>query len=338
MTHTMVRALSRSFAGPLAALALAHVAGTVGFKLIGGPDTGWVDSLYMTFITIATIGYGEVVDVSSPGARIFTMAIGATGIAIVYYILAKMTMFLVADEVSIALRRRKMLKRIESLEKHYIICGIGRVGGNVAQELASTGRPYVAVDVSQQHIDLHRGRHPDALWVHGDGSQDEVLQQAGIARAAGVFAITGDDSRNLVITLSAKQLNRSARVVARCHEVTFIDKIRMVGADVVVSPDFTGGMRMASSMIRPHVVSFLDEMLRTDGGLRVEEIEVPPGFSGARLGALGLRGPEYVLLAVRTGQRWIFNPQDDVEILAGHALVFMSDPRARRALEIRLGG
>jgi voltage-gated potassium channel len=338
VTRTIVRAFYRSFAGPLAALVLAHAVGTVGFRVIAGPGSSWLDCLYMTFITIATIGYGEVIDVSSPAGRIFTMLVGATGIAIVYYILAKMTMFLVAGEVNVALRRRKMLKRIESLARHYIVCGIGRVGTNVAQELAATDRPYVAVDVNQHHIDAYRERYPEAPYVHGDASEDEVLRQAGISRAAGVFAITGDDSRNLVITLSAKQLNAAVRVVARCHEVNYIEKMRMVGADVIVSPDFTGGMRMASSMIRPHVVSFLDEMLRADGGLRVEEMEMPPTFPGGTVGSLELRGPDYVLLAVRDGGKWIFNPGDDVQIGPGDALVFMSNPQARKALERKLTG
>jgi voltage-gated potassium channel len=338
VTRTVVRALYRSFAGPLAALVAAHAVGTVGFRAIAGPDYSWLDCLYMTFITIATIGYGEVVDVSSPAGRIFTMLVGASGIAIVYYMLAKMTMFLVAGELNVALRRRKMLKQIESLAGHYIVCGIGRVGSNVAQELAETDRPYVAVDVNQHRIDEHRERRPDALYVHGDGGEDEVLRQAGVARAAGVFAITGDDSRNLVITLSAKQLNPAVRVVARCHEINYVEKMRMVGADAVVSPDFTGGMRMASSMVRPHVVSFLDEMLRADGGLRVEEMELPPTFPGGRIGALGLRGPDYVLLAVRAGQKWIFNPGDELELAPGNALVFMSNPQARKALQRRLAG
>ena len=227
-----------------------------------------------------------------------------------------------------------MQARIDKLENHFIVCGIGRVGSNVANELSVTGRPYVIVDINQHKIDEYRERHPDALYAHGDGSEDEILVRTGVGRAAGVFAITGEDSKNLVVTLSAKQLNPRARVVARCHEVNYIEKIRMVGADAIVSPDFTGGMRIASSMIRPHVVSFMDEMLRADAGLRMEEVHVPGTFAGDALSDLRLhRSAEYVLLAVRAGEKWLFNPQQDCKLRPGYALIVMATPEGRKALE-----
>ncbi len=327
----------RAFGGPLAALVLAHAVGTIGYRIIGGPKYSLLDCLYMTFITIATIGYGEVVSLAdSPSGRIFTMLIGSVGIGIVYYMLAKMTMFLVAGEVNVVLRRRNMLKSISKLDGHYILCGIGRVGSNVAHELSVTHRPYVVIDTNQAHIDAYRERYSDALYLHGDASEDDLLLNAGIANARGVFAVTGDDAKNLVITLSAKQLKPEARVVARCHEINYIEKMRTVGADAIVSPDFTGGMRIASSMIRPQVVNFLDEMLRSDNNLRVEEIHVPQGFGGATLSALGLRDKDYVLMAVRTGANWQFNPQEDFSVQPGHALIVMTTPAGRTALERKL--
>jgi voltage-gated potassium channel len=339
MTGTIVHSFYRTFAGPLAALVLAHAVGTIGYRIIGGPQYSLLDCLYMTFITIATIGYGEVVSLTdSPVGRIFTMVIGSVGIGTVYYMLAKMTMFLVAGEVNVALRRRNMLKSISKLNGHYIVCGIGRVGSNVAHELSVTDRPYVVIDTSQAHIDAYRERYADALYLHGDASDDEILLNAGIGRAAGIFAVTGDDAKNLVITLSAKQLNAAARVVARCHEVNYIEKIRKVGADAIVSPDFTGGMRIASAMIRPQVVNFLDEMRRSDDGVRVEEVRVPDGFAGRSLGELGLRDQHYVLMAVRAGGRWQFNPQESEPVQAGNTLIVMTTPAGRAALERKLAG
>jgi len=338
MPSSIVRSFYQAFAGPIAALLAAHAVGTIGYRIIGGPHYSLLDCLYMTFITIATIGYEEVVDVShSPAGRIFTMFIGATGIGIVYYMLAKVTMFLVAGEVNVALRRRKMLKRIASMKGHYIVCGIGRVGSNVAHELSVTSRPYVVIDTDQANIDSHLERYGEVTHLQGDASEDELLVQAGIQHAAGVFAVTGDDAKNLVITLSAKQLNPAVRVVARCHEVNYIDKIRKVGADAIVSPDFTGGMRIASSMIRPHVVSFLDEMLRADNHLRVEEINVPAGFKPVRLGDLGLKSRDYVLMAVRTGGQWLFNPQDNALVEPGQSLIVMTTPAGRLDIQRRVG-
>ncbi|MBM3347902.1 MAG: potassium channel protein, partial [Betaproteobacteria bacterium] len=312
---------------------------TIGYRIIGGPKYLLLDCLYMTFITVATIGYGEIISLADGSSgRIFTMVIGSMGIGIVYFMLAKMTMFLVAGEVNVELRRRNMLKSISKLNGHYIVCGIGRVGSNVALELSVTDRPYVVIDTNQAHIDAYRERYADALYLHGDASEDDILLNAGIGKAAGVFAVTGDDAKNLVITLSATQLNAAARVVARCHEVNYIEKIRKVGADAIVSPDFTGGMRIASSMIRPQVVNLLDEMRRTEDGLRVEEVHVPGSFSGCSLGELGLRDQHHVLMAVRAGERWQFNPRESELVQAGNTLIVMTTPAGRVSLERKLGG
>ena len=327
----------RRIGTPLALLALLHLIGTIGYKLIGGPRYSLVDCLYMTFITIATIGYGEVVDLSqSPGGRIFTMIIGWAGIANTWYMMSMITAFIVEGEINVALRRKRMLNSIARLNGHYIVCGIGRVGTNVAHELEVTGRQYVIIDMSQASIDGYRERYADTLCVHGDASDDGVLEQAGLAKAAGVFAVTGDDAKNLVITLSAKQANATVRVVARCHEVGYIEKIRKVGADDIVSPDFTGGMRIASAMVRPHVVNFLDQMLRSDRSLRVEEIAVRRN-AGSRLGNLDLKSREHILLAIRGPTGTQFNPADDQTVEAGDVLVVMTTPDGRAALESRFG-
>ncbi len=335
---TLLRSFYLTYGGPLAMLVLLHAIGTIGYRLIGGVQYSLLDCFYMSFITIATIGYSEVVDVShSAVGRLFTVFIGAGGIGTVYYTLAKMTMSLVSGELDIVLRRRNMRKRMSELKQHYIVCGTGRVGSNVAHELAMTGHDYVVIDTNQAHIDAYRERYSDTLYLHGDASDDELLLEAGLHHAAGVFAVTGDDAKNLVITLSAKQLNPSVRVVARCHEVNYIEKIRRVGADDIVSPDYTGGMRIASSMIRPHVVSFLDEMLRADGSMRVEQVSVPAGFAGGSVGEIVPRSREYILMAMCSGGQWSFNPADDARIAGGHTLVLMTSPEGRRSVARRVG-
>ena len=226
-----------------------------------------------------------------------------------------------------------MQDRIDKLENHYIICGVGRVGTNVAHELYVTGRPFVAVEDAQAAIEVFHDKYPKTLVLHGDSSDDDVLRQAGIERAAGLFAVTGDDGKNLLITLTAKQLNPALRVVARSHEVRNIDKLKRVGADSIVSPDFTGGMRIASSMVRPAVVSFLDEMLRSDNRLRVEEVHIPESFQTRPLGDFITGSRDYILLAVRTGEDWQFNPPANTLIGPGTTLVVMVNPEGRGTLE-----
>jgi len=324
----------RRFAAPALALAGVNLIGMVGYKIIGGTQVSWLDSLYMTFITVATIGYGEIVDLShSPGGRIFTMAIAMIGIGVTGYMISTLTAFILEGDMNQALRRRRMHNSIAALRRHYIICGIGRVGTNVAHELETTGRHYVLIESDKEAIERYLEKYPDALWTHADSSEDSALTEAGIEHCAGVFAVTGDDSKNLVITLSAKLLNPAARVVARCHEINYIDKIRKVGADAIVSPDFTGGMRIASSMIRPQVVSFLDEMLRADNALRVEEVHIPEGFGANTIGGLKLDRRAYILLAVRALDQWEFNPADNFFIGPGNTLVVMTTPEGRKSLE-----
>lgn len=328
-----VRKIALAFAWAAAALAAVLVTGTVGYRLLA-PGYGWLDCFYMTFITIATIGYTEVVDTAhNPAARLFTVFIAFTGIAITTYIMSVFTAFLIEGRINTALWRSRMEKNIHKLREHYIVCGVGRVGHNVANELAATRRPYVVIDESMPTIEAHLERHPGTMFIHGDACDDDVLLKGHIETARGVFAVTGDDSRNLLITITAKQLNAQARVVARCHEVRNIEKIRKAGADAIVSPDFTGGLRIASAMLRPHVVTFLDEMLKSDRDLRVEEIVIPPGFAPRTLESLGLRSEDYIVLALRTANGWLFNPGASVTLHAKDALVVMANPDGRAALE-----
>lgn len=229
-----------------------------------------------------------------------------------------------------------MERDIHNLRGHYIICGIGRVGTNVLNELAATGRECVVIEPAKESLDAMLEVYPKQRYLHGDGGDDELLRAAGVEHAVGVFAVSGDDNKNLVITLSAKQLNPSARVVARCHDVRFVEKIRRVGADDIVSPDFTGALRIASSMLRPAVVGFLDEMLRTDQGLRVEEIALPQGTRERRIGELAPADSDYVVLAVRREGRWQFNPSADTTAAPGATLVVMTTPAGRTKLERRV--
>jgi len=328
-----------SFVWSASLMVLVMLIGTLGYHYIGGPQYTWMDCFYMTFITVATIGFGEIVDLSqSPGGRLFTVFIAISGIGTMTYMLSTVTAFILEGDINEVWRRKKMQSKINKLRDHYIVCGVGRVGSNVAHELATTGRHCVVVDTDLPHIERYLEKHPEQMYLHGDGTDNDILLAAGVHRARGVFAVASDDGQNLVISLSAKQLNPKLRVVARCHDVKNVEKTRRAGADEIVSPDFTGGLRIVSAMVRPNVVSFLDEMIKSDNNLRMEEIIVPSGFSGKTLAMLNSNSREYVVLAIRQNGQWVFNPPSHHIVHDGDVLMVMTTPHGRTRLEQLIQG
>ena len=322
----------------LGMLAAVHIFGTIGYMWLTDGKYSWFDSFYMTFITVATIGFGEIIDMSSnQNARILTVVIGILGAGNLSMLFSIVTVALLETDLNGNLRRRRMEKTITKLKGHYILCGFGRVGRNIARELEATNRHFVGIDEDLERLQDFREKNPGMLYLQGDASDDDILMAAGLTDAKGVFAITGDDSRNLMIVITAKQLKPTIRVVARCQETRNTEKMKKAGADAIVSPDFTGGMRIASAMIRPHVVSFLDEMLKSEKNLRIEEVPIPAGFIPKPIGSLKLRSANYVLLAARERNgNWQFNPDKDFLLKPGFTLIAMASAVGRQEIEALL--
>jgi voltage-gated potassium channel len=319
-------------------MVLVHVIGTLGYRAIGGPSVTWIDCFYMTFITIASIGYGEIVDMSQhPMGRLFTVSIAIVGIGTMSYLFSTLVALLLESDLNDALRKKRMEKQIAKLSGHYIVCGIGRVGSNVAKELLKTKRPMVVIEADREALTRWLEHDPSALYLHEDAADDDALRKAGVLAAAGVFAVTGDDSHNLMVSLSVKLLNPKVRVVARVHDIRNADKARRAGADEIVSPDFTGAMRIASAMLRPHVVNFMDQMLLSDDGLRIEEVQVPLHRTATPVSVLVPKSDDYILVASHEHGKWVFNPAHDHMVNGGASLVLMANPGGREALERHLG-
>ncbi len=314
--------------------------GTFGYWFIGQREYSFIDTLYMTIITISTIGYGEIVDLTGNAAgRIFTVFIAISGIGVLAYTISNVTALVVEGEVSKSFRRKRMEKMARNSSDHYIVCGIGDFGIHIINELRSTKRPHVLIEFSRNVIEKHSETWHDEIFIEGDAADSDTLLQAGIANARGLFAVTDDDNTNLVISLTAKQLNPVVRVVAQCKEIKNSEKMRTAGADSVVSTSYISGMRMVSEMVRPTVVTFLDTMMRDKNkNLRVEEISVPASFAGKRLSGMDLqRFPNTLLMAIKVKDNWTYNPPSDHVVGPESTLIVMTTPEENGKLQKEFG-
>ncbi|RPI15781.1 MAG: potassium channel protein [Ignavibacteriae bacterium] len=330
-----VRIFNR-FKWAAAMLLFILITGTLGYKYLSNHEHTFIDCLYMTVITISTIGYAEVIDMTgNPAARIFTIFIIFTGVGTSTYILSNITALIVEGDLKESFKRRKMDKIVKKFENHYIICGAGRVGSHIIRELCKTGRAVLVIDNDTATINRICEKYRDVAYVLGDADSEDILMKARIDKAAGIFASTGDDNRNLVISLTAKYINPDVRVVARCLEAVNRKKIQKAGADAVISENYIAGMRMASEMVRPEAAEFLDRMLSdSEKNLRVEEIKLNDKYTGKQIKELCLS--EYkntLLLAIVEGTELVYNPGDEHIISADAKLVVITNPEERNKLE-----
>jgi len=309
--------------------------GTIGYWFIAGKQRAILDCLYMTIITITTIGFSEIIDLSgNVTGRVFTMFIALSGIGMLTYLLSNFTAFVVEGQIKETFRRNKMEKIARNLKDHYIVCGIGPVGLHIVTELLATKRPCIIIELDRNKIDKNQVVLNDQVILEGDATDNNTLFKAGITKATGLFAVTGDDNHNLVISLTAKQLNPNVKVVASCKELNNIEKVRRAGADVVISPTHIGALRMASEMLRPTVVSFLDSMLRDKDNLRIEEIQLSNSLVGKPINTLNLQHlPNTLLIAIKTTRDWFYNPPPDYKIKQENTLIVMTTPAERMKLE-----
>ncbi|MBI3987906.1 MAG: potassium channel protein [Lentisphaerae bacterium] len=319
----------------LAALALLGIVllASSGYWFMMRGRYSFVDCLYMTVITITTIGYGEIIDLSgNPVGRLYTIAVALCGIGVLTYVLSNVTAFMVEGQFSESFRRKNMERKAGRLEQHYLVCGLGANSIPIVQELMKTRRACVIIGDQKQVLEDIRRQFPEAIVLEGDPTDDELLLTAGVRQATGLFAATPDDNLNLVIALTARRLNAALRIVAGCSQVRHVEKIMAAGADRVVSTAHIGGLRMASEMVRPAVVSFLDTMMRDQqASLRIEEIAF--SLSGRPLSSLDIqRFPNSLLMAVRHASGWIFNPPPDYRLEPGSQLIVMTSPEEREKL------
>jgi voltage-gated potassium channel len=311
------------------------VAGTVGYLLLG---LSIVDALYMVVISISTAGYKEVGEFGT-AERLFTMALLLTGVGAALYTFTVTLEALVEGTITQTFGRRRMGRRIDSMDGHVVVCGWGRVGTAVASEIRARRHDVVLID-----IDSDRLQEADCPHIVGDATQDSVLRAAGVERARVLVAALTTDADNLFVTLSAKAVNPSIFVIARARMTGSDDKLLRAGADRVVNPQEIGGARMAAFALQPNVAEFLDVVVHERGfDLRLEEVVVPAlsPLAGQTLRDSHLRDRTGALvLAVRGSPVGDFttNPHPETVLEPGAVLIAIGTPAQLAAMGEALTG
>ncbi|MGC8760884.1 MAG: potassium channel family protein [Bryobacteraceae bacterium] len=321
-----------------AAVAGVLTLGTLGYVFIAGYP--WLDAIYMAVMTMTTVGYGEIHPLGRAG-RLFNTFYIAISVSMMLMVIGIMTQTIFEAELRNVFGRRRMRKMLESLRGHYIVCGFGRVGRGAAAELRKTGATVVVVDRDERRVE--RAQRAGCLALPGDATSDESLQEAGIARAAGLVAALSTDADNLFVVMSARTLNPSLRIAARAAEEETERKMLRAGADTVLAPYKTAGAQLALSLIKPHVRQFLDFALATpDWTVRIEQVEVAAASDlvGKSLAEARIRGEmQVVVLGIRRASGGMeFNPPASAVIGAGDCLIVMGEAEPLRRFEIRAAG
>ena len=295
--------------------------GTAGYMVI--EDWNVLDSLYMTVITLSTIGYGEVNPVSQAG-RIFTLVLIVMGVGFFLYVIGNVVQFLVEGRIRLILGRHKLDKQIGQLNNHYIVCGYGRMGRALCRYLIQKGLKFVVVEKNEARIPVMNTDH--VLYVSGEATIEENLHKAGIKRASNLIATLGTDADNVFLVLLAKGLNPDLYVVARASQNASKKPLYTAGANVVVSPFDVGARRMAHAILRPNVIRFLEYAFADeDTDIHIEEISVAESsmLVGVPLMESGIRQDHnlMILSIIKADGEMVFNPSADTIIRSDEKVI-----------------
>ena len=319
-----------------ASLAALLFLGSLGYVLIEG--WSFFDALYMTVTTLTTVGYGEIHPMDQAG-RAYTMVLILAGVGVMLYIVGALARVVVEGEIQAALGKRKIRRRVQKLKDHYIICGYGRLGKIIARQLSNAGIPLVVVENDPEVIAKVEAQ--GYSFVAGDATQEEVLLEAGIERAKGLVAVLHSDAGNVYITLTARSLNPRLFIVARGEEPGSQQKLLRAGADKVESPYEMGGRKMAHTILRPTVTTFMELAMQEGVEWSMEEIAVSEGspMVGVPLMDTGIRkNLDLIAVAVkRADGTLLFNPTPHTTLQGGDTLIVVGMRHNLEKFEEMLG-
>ncbi len=243
--------------------------GVVGYRFIS--DFSWIEAIYMTIITVTTVGFAEVRPLDA-NAKIFTVFLIVTSVFIFGFAISVITEYLLGRNSLQILKKKKVKKKIDSLSNHVVVCGYGRNGMQAAEKLKAYKKPFVVIEKDKEIIERYEN---EVLFVEGDANEDETLLNAGIERAQYLITAVPDDAANLFVVLSARQLNKNLFIITRASQVTSQSKLQLAGADKVIMPDKIGGDHMASLVVMPDLITFMDKLsIEGENTTNLEEVEI----------------------------------------------------------------
>jgi len=331
----MSKSARRRMIYALATLVALTVIGMVGFSLLE-PLT-LLDSLYLTVMTMATVGYGDVHPVSRAG-RVFAIVFMLVSVATVGFLLSTAIQALVQSEIVAAYGQRRRTREISKLRNHFIICGAGRVGARIIRELQRLEEPFIVIEREQQNV--ANLIEEDVLVLVRDATLEETLRDAGVEHARALASCLPDDADNVYVVLTARGLNNNLHIVARAVEEQAEPKLIRAGANRVIAPVIIGGQRMLQALTKPAVSDFIDSITAEDLDLDFEEVVVAPAspYVGHKLKFTNIRSElDVVIVAVRRAStsEMIFNPSGDALIEAGDMLIAIGRSDALARLKVQ---
>ncbi len=306
--------------------------GVVGYKLLS--DFTWVEAIYMTIITVTTVGFSEVKPLD-PSAKIFTVFLIVTSVFIFGFAISVITEYLLGRNSLQILKKKKVKKKIDSLSNHVVVCGYGRNGMQAAEKLKAYKKPFVVIEKDREIIERYEN---EVLFVEGDANEDDILMSAGIERAQYLITAVPDDAANLFIVLSARQLNKKLFIITRASQVTSQSKLQLAGADKVIMPDKIGGDYMASLVVMPDLVTFINKLsVEGENTTNLEEVEIEDFTDQIECNSLRdldlrKRTGCTIIGYIEPGGNYIINPEADLVLEPKGKVIVLGRPEQIKKL------
>lgn len=327
MNNRLIKLFRSKIYTAILLLCLVLCIGILGYRFVS--NYSWIDSIYMTVITITTVGFGEVQPLDTE-AKIFTIFLILSSVVIVGYAISIITEYILSRNNFEDIKQRKMQKQIEAMSNHIIICGFGRNGKQAAKKLQAYGKPFVIIERNKEIIE--RLQEENIPYILGNANEDETLLNAGIEKADTLICALPSDADNLFVVLSARQINKEMTIISRASQETSYNKLKLAGANNVILPDKIGGDHMASLVVIPDLVEFIDNLgIVGERNINVEEVKVEQLYNAQKIKTirdLDLRkktGCTVIGFKDEKGE-YVVNPEADTQLVVGSKIIVLGRP------------